>query len=212
MRRKALALLSDSDVLGRLASVILTMPSQKAYIFLNVDEKQSEERVTPQTITGHVDFLARVLEAFPRRPYKEPLIVKAFKRYRSLSQRGKHDAWCAEEGQKLHMVWRWIWTSFKRSPAQFKNDEVKRPKRILAGGSDSISGVPDDSNPRRINVVADDMEELSDESQSDDGVELVANASEDESRSNTSDIAEVAAPPTRRQLRAHISIASSELV
>ena len=58
--------------------------------------------------------------------------------------------------------------------------------------------------------MADDMEELSDESQRDDGVELVANASEDESSPNTGDIAEVAAPPTRRQLRAHISIASSE--
>ena len=70
----------------------------------------------------------------------------------------KIDAWCADEGQKLHMVWRWIWNYVKRSPAQFKNDEVRRLKRILAGGSDSSSEVSDDSSPRSINVVADDVE------------------------------------------------------
>ena len=227
MKRKCFALLSNAEVLDRLAAVVLTMPVQKTYIDLDVDLKKLEERVTPDTITRNIEFLSRIITAFPRRPYGERLLAQAFRRYRVVCKRARNDAWCAEEAQKLEMVWRWIWTNFKRKPKCYSNDEVKRLKLLLASGGDSsaddeeVSVVADDTggggdsnaDDEEVSVVASDAEMVYDDDPgSDDCVDVPSDCSiSTEDRAESPAAPRVPEPPAAppRKLIAHMSIASS---
>ena len=95
--------------------------------------------------------------------------------------------------------------SYKRSPKQWKNNEVKRLKMILAAEGDSSSDDPE------ANVVAEDTGGGGDtEMESSSDAEVV----NDYDEPNSDDCVDVpespaARPPPPRKLTAHISIASS---
>ena len=204
---------SDSDVIDKLAAIFLTLPTAKAYVFF--ESKDSDERVTPSVIKQSYDILERVLTSFRRRPFRESLSQRAWKRYRVLADRSRNDGWCVDEAQKLHMVWKWIWAAYKRKPELYKNEEIRKLKDILAddGARSEHSSSERSSDHARVNTVdADEAEAMIDLSSDDDDYDE-EEGSEDEGDSDNDTAASQPSQKQKRTLKAQaslISVASSE--
>ena len=200
---------SDSDVIDKLAAIFLTLPTAKAYVFL--ESKDSDERVTPSVIKQSYDILERVLTSFRRRPFRESLLQRAWKRYRVLADRSRNDGWCVDEAQKLHMVWKWIWAAYKRKPELYKNEEIRKLKEMLADdrarSEHSSSGRSSDH--ARVNTVdADEAEAVIDLSSDDDDYDEEEGSEDEGDSDNDTAASQPSQKKNGRSKRKHLSLAS----
>ena len=208
---------SDSEVIDKLAAVFLTLPQAKTYITL--EPSQCDERVTPVVIKQCYELLSRVLVCFRRRPVKEALIHRAWKRYRVLADRSRNDGWCVDEAQKLHLTWKWIWASYKRSPTKHKSHEIKKLKDFFAGTDDAVSdhyrSEVEADDEVSVNVVAEDSNVIDVFSEDDEGGCYSDDGADSDDGAESDDGADKSrqSPKSQRVLKPQtslVSVASSE--
>ena len=89
----------------------------KCLLTLELTEK-NEEIVTKQVMKRHKELLVHICSALPRPPPSPSSMTKSFMKaldeHSSLQQVKLH--WARDETQKLHMVWRYVIESLRRSP------------------------------------------------------------------------------------------------
>ena len=209
-----------ADEKQRFAKVVaswIVLKDGKAERILKLDlhKQRHEEIVTPAVMTRHEVLMMAIFDELPRKPPTGQSLVAGFKKALAFVRSeaaassdacGKDHSWSKNEGEKLHMCWRYMWNAMRRSSGS-RCYAIGRLKACFVGKrgplTDAEAGELECSSDAWSDVLELDASDPEPSAASAGAVIL-----DDSPSPQRPPIAAPPSQPVQRKLTAHISIAS----